>query len=406
MRITVVTSSYPRFPGDGAAPFVQSICQHLAELGHQIEVVAPYDPLVSNQPSQVVPVHRFRYVPVKKWHIMGHARSLVGDMRFRRGVFLLLPFFLIAEFLTTLWVAWRQKADIIYVHWVLPNGLAGLMVSLILRIPLAISLHGSDIFVAQRHRILGRVARWIFKQAAVITACSEYLRSSAIGLGASPEKVSLIIWGADPVQFHPEVAPLDRGEFGLRNSDRVVAAMGRLVPKKGFDVLVRALPSISRSCGDVHLIIGGDGVQRDELLRIAKGVGVEHLLHLPGQIPWNRVPAFLAMADVVVVPSVQDAYGNMDGLPTVLLEAMAMGKPVVATKVGGIDLVIRDGENGVLCSPGDIDALSAAILLLLKDETLRLRLGRAARRSVETCFHWHKVALNLEALFEKAVRSL
>lgn len=406
MRITVVTSSYPRFLGDGTAPFVQSICQHLAELGHQIEVIAPYDPLVCDQPNVGIPVHRFRYAPVKKWHIMGHARSLVGDMHFRRSVFLLLPLFLIAEFLTTLWVARRQKADIIYVHWVLPNGLAGALVALILRIPLAISLHGSDIFIAQRYWILGRVARWIFKQASVITACSEYLRSSAIRLGALPEQVHLIVWGVDPVRFHPGVTPLDRGNFGLKSSDRVIVALGRIVPKKGFDVLVQALPSILRFCGHVHLVIGGNGIQRDELLQIAKRLGIEHSLHMPGQIPWNEVPAFLAMADVVVVPSVQDVSGNLDGLPTVLLEAMALGKPVVATKLGGIDLVVKDGENGLLCSPGDSGALSAAIVLLLQDEALRSRLGWAARISVESRFNWYEVALNLEVLFRSAARSL
>jgi glycosyltransferase involved in cell wall biosynthesis len=330
---------------------------------------------------------------------MGHARALIGDMHFRRGVFLLLPLFLIAEFWTTLWVAVRQKADIIYVHWVLPNGLAGALVALILRIPLALSLHGSDIFVAQRHWTFRRVTRWIFKQAVVITACSEYLRASAIRLGAHPEKVHLITWGADPARFHPRVTPLDRGKFGLESSDRVIVALGRIVPKKGFDVLVQALPSITRSCERVHLIIGGDGIQRDELLQIAKRAGVEHLFHLPGQIPWNEVPAFLAMADVIVVPSVQDASGNLDGLPTVLLEAMALGKPVVATKVGGIELVVRDGENGLLSPPGDPDALSAAIILLLKNEILRSQLGQSARKSVESRFNWYAVALKLEALF-------
>ncbi|MCS7177932.1 MAG: glycosyltransferase [Anaerolineae bacterium] len=406
MRITVVTSSYPRFPGDGAAPFVQSICQHLAQLGHQIEVIAPYDPLVCNQPNQVVPVHRFRYVPVKQWHIIGHARSLVGDMHLRRGIFLLLPLFLIAEFWATLRVAWRQKADIIHVHWVLPNGLAGALVALILRIPLAVSLHGSDIFIAQRHWVLGGVARWIFKQAAVITACSEYLRSSAICLGACPEKVHLIVWGADPARFHPGVTPFDRSVLGLKSDDIVIAALGRMVPKKGFDVLVQALPLILRSFKDVHLVIGGDGIQRDELFQIAKKLGIERSFHLPGQIPWDKVPAFLNMADIVVVPSVPDMSGNLDGLPTVLLEAMAVGKPVVATKVGGVELVIRDGENGLLCPPGDPYALSAAVVLLLKDKVLRSRLGRAARQSVESRFNWHRVALSLEILFREMVTPL
>jgi glycosyltransferase involved in cell wall biosynthesis len=402
MRITVVTSSYPRFPGDGTAPFVQSICWHLAELGHQIEVVAPYDPMVSAQPDHHVVVHRFRYMLLKKWHIIGHAQSLVGDMRFRREVFFLLPFFLLAEFLSTLCVAWRQKADIIYVHWVLPNGLAGMLVALILRIPLAISLHGSDIFVACRYRILGWVACWILRRAAVVTACSEHLRSSAIRLGAYPERVHLIPWGADPKRFHPGVTPYARSKIGLSNNDIVVAALGRIVPKKGFDVLVQALPRILNSCNNVHIVIGGDGIQRDDLIQVAWRMGVGDFLHMPGRILWDEVPSFLAMADIFVVPSTQDARGNLDGLPTVLLEAMAVGKPIVATKVGGIELVIKDGENGLLCPPGDPNALSEAIISLVEDEGLRLRLGKAARNSVESRFNWREVALSLESLFKNA----
>jgi len=405
MRITVVTSSYPRFPGDGTAPFVQSICQHLAELGHQVEVVAPYDPAVCSCSDQCVVVHHFCYTLLDSWHIMGYGKSLIGDMRLRKGVFFSLPTFLLAQFCCTLKVAIRQRADIIYAHWVLPNGLVGGWVASILRIPLAISLHGSDIFVARRNWIFGWVARWVLRQAATITACSEELRRAAIDLGALPDNVHTIAWGADPVRFHPDIAPLNRSDFGLDSDDVVLVALGRVVPKKGFDVLVRALPGLLRYYPQIQVVIGGDGVYREHLHQLAAELGVTRHFHLVGPVPWSDVPRFLAMGDIFVLPSTRDAAGNLDGLPTVLLEAMAMGKPIVASNIGGVPLVIKNGVNGLLCPPGDVNALAQNIALLLESPALRMELGRAARNLVETRFNWSVVAKSLETLFQGHIRS-
>ncbi len=399
MRIIVLTSSYPRFPGDSAAPFIQSICEHLVKLGHIVEVVAPYDPAVHKQHEEHVATHWFRYTLVNKWHIMGYAKSLVGDNHFRIGVFFLLPFYLGAQFWCALKVAIAEGAEIIYAHWLLPNGLVGAWVASLLRIPLIISLHGSDMFVAQRNRVFRYIGRWVFKRAAAVTACSEDLYRSAISLGASMDKVHLITWGVDHLRFHPRVCPLARSEFGLREDDFVVIALGRIVPKKGFDVLVRALPSLLISYPNVHVVIGGDGVQREELLRLAAELKVSEHLHMPGRIPWDKVPAFLAMGDVFVLPSVKDASGNLDGLPTVLLEAMALGKAVVATNVGGIPLVITDKINGLLCPPGDYNALSQSICLLIRNASLRQQLGQSARHSVEEQFNWQEVARRITNLF-------
>ncbi len=402
MRITVLTSSYPRFAGDGAAPFVQSISEHIADLGHDVAVVAPYDAAVRGPAAGAAAVRRFRYAPVAKWHIVGHARSLVGDQRFRPGVFLLLPFFVAAEFLAGLRVARRQHADIIHAHWVLPNGLLAAWVAAVLRIPLAVSLHGSDVFVALRNPLFGRVAGWVFRRAAVVTACSEELAQAALRLGADPGKVHLVAWGADPGRFHPAVPPTDRRRFGLTADDTVLVCLGRIVPKKGFDVLLRALPAILRAAPATHVLIGGDGPQREELGRLAAELGVAEHVHFAGQIPWDQVAAFLAAGDIFLLPSVRDAAGNLDGLPTVLLEAMALGKPVVASRIAGVPLVIEDGVNGLLCPAGDADALAAAVAGLLADPPRREALGRAGRRSVEERFNWREVARRFVALFGDA----
>lgn len=403
MRIAVLTSSYPRFVGDGTAPFVRSISEHLARLGHHVKVIAPYDPAVRNCSAQSVPVHRFRYALRDQWHIMGHSKSLAGDTRLRIGAFLLLPSFLIAHFQASLRVARRQNADIIHAHWVLPNGVVGAWVAKALGVPLAVSLHGSDIFVARRSPMFGLVARWTFQQAAVVTACSEHLRQQAFELGATRDKTHLIAWGADPTRFHPDVPPLARSDFDLTEEDLVLMSLGRVVPKKGFDILVQALPSVLSVCPRAHVLIGGDGPQRQELLRTAADLGVSDRVHLPGRISWEQVPRFIAMGDVFVLPSVRDPLGNVDGLPTVLLEAMAEGKPTVATEIGGIPLVIDNEMNGILCSPGDPDALSQAIARVTGDVSLRAQLGRQARTSVEDRFNWLSVARSFASLFADEV---
>ncbi len=107
MRILVLTSSYPRYPGDGSAPFVQSISENLAGAGHQVVVVAPYHPAVRRVAG--LPVRWFRYAPLSHWHIMGHAEALASDMGFRPGVFFLLPLFVLSEFLAGLREARRLR---------------------------------------------------------------------------------------------------------------------------------------------------------------------------------------------------------------------------------------------------------------------------------------------------------
>ncbi len=403
MRITALTSSYPRFPGDVAAPFIQSISEQLAAQGHAVEVIAPYDTKVVAQKPEAAPVvHRFRYAPVSSWHILGHARSLVGDMHLRAAVPFLLPIFLAAEYGCGLRVARRQRAQLIHAHWVIPNGLVGAWLASTLRLPLAISLHGSDVFMALRNPLFGRIAQSVFRQAAVITTCSPDLAAGAIRLGAAPQRVLVIPYGVDPDFFHPTVVPLARADFGLTPNDVVLISIGRIVPKKGFDVLIRALPTILRTAPHTHILIGGDGPQREELTRLAADLGVSDHVHLPGVILRDRVPNFLAIGDLFVLPSMRDPAGNMDGLPNVLMEALALGKPIVASNLGGVPLVVKDGENGLLCAPGDGGALAEAIVTLLNDPVRCARLGRSARTAVEQDFTWFKVAQRLGQALEGA----
>ena len=404
MRIAVLTSSYPRFFGDGTAPFVYSITNSMAKLGHEVEVVAPYDPAVQSSKNNDVRVHRFRYIWPERLHIMGHARALNADVRLRPLAILLLPLFLISAFITLMRVTSHQKSQIIHVHWVIPNGLVAACVAAIRNIPFVISLHGSDIFVARRNPLFGAVACWVFRRAAAVTACSADLQQAAIALGA-PEETLLLAWGADPLLFHPDRGRSNEVRRAVAGDPTkvILVTLGRLVPKKGFGVLLASLPKVIERYPQVRLVIGGDGPLKQELFDQASELGLADCVTFIGQVPWDQVPGFLAAADIFVLPSVRDHYGNVDGLPTVLPEAMGCGTSIISSDIGGARLIIEHDRNGLLVPSDDPQALSEAILVLVGDPDKRHSLGIAARQSVVERFNWDTVAQEILKLCERAI---
>jgi len=402
MRIAILTSSYPRFLGDGTAPFVKSIAETMIKLGHAVEVVAPYDQEVNPIGMNGVKIHRFRYALSKRLHIMGHGRALEADVRLQPLALFLLPFYLLGALITLWLVTGRQKTDVIHVHWVLPNGPVAAVVAKMRRIPFIISLHGSDIFLAHKNRLFGYVAHWVFIQAAAVTACSPELKERALELGA-PKSTKLLAWGADPLVFRPAD---NRNELRHKlgwGDGVVINTLGRLVYKKGFDILLKALPLVLEKHPTVKIIIGGDGPILRELKDLAGILGITGSVQFIGRVPWNNVSDFLAAANIFVLPSVRDTSGNLDGLPTVLLEAMGCGCAIIASDIGGVSLAINNKENGLLITPGSLQELTQALIVLLDDLTLCEELGKEARRKVVDDLNWENVVRKIEQLLYLAI---
>jgi len=403
MRITFITTSYTRYPGDVIAPFVKSIAQGLVTLGNEIEVVAPYDVEVDTTTPEDIKVHRFRYIWPKQWHIMGHARSMHSDRRLRPAAFFLIPLFLVFSTLSLWKVVTKNKSQLIYAHWILPNGLPAAIVAMIKKIPLVISLHGSDVYIAKVNPVFRFVARSIIRQADILTACSEEMYQDAIDLGAE-EKIHLLAWGADPDRFKPDQSSLDLASTQDRSKNKIIfSSLGRMVHKKGFHLLLQAMSELIKKVPTAHLKIGGEGPLRSVLLDEVKKLGLEEHVSLPGRIPWDQVPNFLQSSDVFVLPSIMDEQGNVDGLPTVLLEAMSTGKPVIASRIGGIPLVIEDNINGLIFEAGNVQSLTNRMTQLIDDLALRESLGQAARKSVFDKFNWKQVCISLQTLFTDAI---
>lgn len=405
MKIAVITSSYPRFPGDGTAPFIKSIAENIAKLGHTVHVIAPYDPLVKSYDcTSPVNMHWVKYFWPNSLNLIGHGRSLKGDAKLASLSFLLIPFYLLFGTIKTLRVCKTHNIDVLQVNWVLPNGPIAYIVSKLLKIPYMLSLHGSDIYVARKNVIFTKIGSAIIREASSITACSTELKDAAIKLGAG-DKVNLLPWGANPDDFSPASYSNDLRKKYLGDSEgSLVLAVGRLVYKKGFDVLISAWNIIVNKFPDAKLIIGGEGPLQPQLERQAKELGIDSSVIFIGRIDWRDMPKYLASADIFVLPSIKDKFGNMDGLPTVLLEAMSSGTACVASDIGGVPLVIRNWENGVLVCSNDVGALANAINRLLVDRRLRTSIGSMARDSIVNNFTWLNIARKISDSFINTIQ--
>jgi glycosyltransferase involved in cell wall biosynthesis len=403
----MVTSSYPKYPGDVTAPFIESIARYVAAEGHEVHVLAPWHPDLQHAPvEEGVHLHFYKYAPVRGWNIWGYAESMEADVRLRRAIYPLTPLVTLINLWALLRLTRQIRFDLIQAHWVIPNGPVATLVAWWRRLPLVISLHGSDVFVAERHALLGRVARLCFRRADGVTACSEDLRERAIKLGAPPGRSRLVPYGVDPCAF----APIDgareslRARLGLPPGTPVILALGRLVYKKGFEYLVAAAPAVLAEHPDAHVYIAGAGDLRDELQAQVDRLGVGERVHLPGKVAHDVVPLYFGGADVFALPSVVDQNGNVDGLPNVLLEAMAAGCAVVASDVAGVPFAVQEGATGLLIPQRDPRALAAALNRLLADPAERTRLGTAARAKIERDLTWPRTAGRFVAIFAAAVR--
>lgn len=402
----MVTSSYPKYEGDVTAPFIESIGSSVAALGNEVHLLAPYHPDVRRQPVEKdVNLHFFKYSPFRNLNIWGYAEALEADVRVKGAIYPLTPLVFISAF----WALWRltsrMKFDVMHAHWVIPNGPVAALVARLRRLPLVVSMHGSDVFVAEQSRLVASVARWVYNRAAAITAPSDDLLQRAIALGAPAARCHLVPYGVDPGQFTSieGAGPLLKKELGLPEDSLVIFTVGRMVYKKGFEYLIRAVPAILREHPNARIVIAGDGDLQPRLESLVKQLGVEKSVIMPGRIERDRIPLYFSGCDLFVLPSVVDQQGNVDGLPNTLLEAMASARPVVATSVAGIPLAVKDGDNGLLVPEKQPGELSSAINLLLDAPELRVQYGEAGRRRVENELNWQTTARTFNRLYEGAV---
>ena len=175
--------------------------------------------------------------------------------------------------------------------------------------------------------------------------------------------------------------------------------------KKGFDILIQALPLVQEKISNVTLIIGGDGTDLNRLKTVTKEHNVSGSIRFTGTISRADVPTYFHLCDVFTLPAVFDPKGNVDGCPNVILEAMACGKPVIASGISGIPGIVKDNETGILVEEKNVTQLAEALVALLTDKPKREQFGEAGQQRILNELTWDKVIEQIKDVYQHSVKN-
>lgn len=301
-------------------------------------------------------------------HARGMYLSLAGPVRRLRAEF---PF------------------DAILAAWAYPDAVAAAHLARDWGCPLVTMVLGSDINETPKHPNLRRQIVWALGQSERIIAVSSALHDKVVELGIPTERVLVQRNGVDGQRFQVRDKMEARCDLGLALDRSLVVYVGNFKQEKGVAVLVDATAKLGRDDVDVALV--GDGPQKQILLEQARDLGIESQVKFCGRRPHGEIPAWMAAADVVCLPSYRE------GCPNVVLEALAAGRPVVASRVGGVPELVSDA-TGVLIPPGDPDALSRGL-----DRALTRSWEPEGLRASVDCLSWSKFGRTLHYILEAAV---
>jgi glycosyltransferase involved in cell wall biosynthesis len=286
----------------------------------------------------------------------------------------------------------RGRVDVVLASWAYPDGCAAIALARLLGVPAAVKLHGSDMNVIAELPGPRRVLRWLLPRAAAVIAVSRQLAERAAALGVDPSRVALVYNGVDGELFRPADRAAARAELGLRPELRWLLYVGHLKRAKGAHDLVTAFGAIAAANPDLGLAIVGDGEGRSACEQLAATLGDR--VRVAGARPLAEVPRWIAACDALVLPSWNE------GTPNAVLEALACGRRVVASSVGGIPDLITSELVGELVPPRQPELLAPALVRAARTDYDPVAVAAAGARG-----DWRQSARRLHAVLERAVAS-
>ncbi len=379
MRLLVVTHNFPPFEG-GITTHALEVTKNLSKLGQEPVVLAPrvggWQAVDTSLPFRVV-------------------RMPGATSKYLR--FLLTVFYTLS-----ITIRWRPK--VIYsTHW-RNSGLAVALVCMLTRVPFFQAIHGSEVLSL----VGGKGRRWLFEWVSGRTrgfvALGKYQETILGRLGVPQEKIYTSPEGVDLARFDgDDLGTVDaiRTLYGL-NDHKLILTVGRLVERKGHDMVIAALPEVLKSVPDAVYLVVGRGPMEERLKQMAQGDSVHKSIIFAGYVPEEKLPAFYKACDVFVMPN-REVESDTEGFGIVFVEAGACGKPVIGGRSGGVVEVIKDGITGFLVDPLDTGQLAQAIVQALTDEGMANRMGLAARARVVEEYDYYHVTSGILSYFVASI---
>ena len=443
MKVLVIGSVYPRFQEDAEVPWLRTSIAHLKKAGIEIQVLAPAYKGLKSHDIDGTHVNRFRYAPAS-WEILTHEEGAPSKMASKPWLQLLAIPYIINGFIQCLRICRKWKPDVIHAHWPFPHAYIALGAAKLFKIPLALNFHGAELLLIRKKKWVKPFLKFAIGQAQAVFANSSFTASKIKAIrdvhvewspyGTTLEKKNesnnsvTLNEVNDPVTVSPHAV---NGKFKI-------LFVGRHIERKGICYLIEAAKYLPKDKFEIRIVGVGDLTEQLKKQAEAVGsrqseVGSESKCHSYSRLdccsypirtqasvqsnlachsgaegdrihevenfePANIVftgklsPEELAneykTANVFTLPAIVDSKGDTEGLGVVLIEAMELGLPIVASNVGGIPDVVIDGESGILVPEKDPVALADAFKRLAENPSLIEKLLGGARKRINDCFTW------------------
>ena len=288
-------------------------------------------------------------------------------------------------------LALTHRFDAIHAFRSLPEGLVAWFVARMTFRPVVIYAHGEELTMWGKGAKY-KVMRFALRHADRVIANSEFTRDELLRMGVEGERITLIYPGVDVDRFRPGL-PCDdlKASIGLGAAQQLILSVGRLSRRKGFDMVIRALPELLQRGIDARYALIGIGQDWDYLADLARDLNVSDRVHMLGHVPPDDLPRWYNACDVFVMPN-REINGDTEGFGMVFVEAAACGKPAIAGDAGGTGAAVADGKTGLRVDGTSVEAVTNGLANVLLDFDLAQRLGRAGYERVCAHLGWSSVA--------------
>ena len=377
MRILFLTNAYPDFNDSYRGIFIQKMASLLQKDGYQIFVVTPkiYKRSHYFEEQNEIKVCRFPFFARNKLLI-----------EYKKIPFIRMILYYVTGFFLTIYAVFKNKCDVIHAHWAIPTGLIGVWVGTLLKKPLIVTIHGSDLRMAlDRPGFLRKIFVYVCKKATHLSCVSKVQKKDMEQLGIVSEKISIIPMGVDEVflkEGKERKIESNRGPF-------IVLSNRNLLPIYNISLLIRAVPLILKEEPGTKFLIAGDGSEKENLEREVENLNLCGSVQFLGRVPHREMPNLLAQSDIYVSAS------PYDGTSVSLLEALASGTFPVVTDIPANREWIVDGDNGFLVPKENESLLAKKIVEAIRDRRL---LGEA--------FDKNRIIVKERACWEEIVNKI
>ena len=360
LNIVIIIPGFPPIVLGGTEHATYEIAQNLAKRGHKVHVLTQADVEQLNDSKG----KKFYIHSIKVHHI---------------------PFLgIIIFWIRILFALKKIKPDIVHAQN-LEMGVGGILAKFFLKKPYVVYGRGTDVYSPWLFK--NTISKIIIKNAGAVIALTEDMKQKMNKI--YKRDIIVIPNGLDILKFNNLLKENIRKLMKISNDEKIIIFVGRLHPVKGIEYLIKALELIRQKNAKTKLIIVGDGEEMERLEKLVKELNLTNNVMFVGRISNEDIPKYMTLSDVLVLPSLKE------GFPITLLEAMASGLPIIATNVGGVPEIIKNGENGFLVEPKNPEAIAEKVLLLFENNELYKQIVEKNKEDGKR-YSWEDVTKKIE----------